>query len=324
MRLPLFCALALLSFVAVAQSPTSNPSSKPGLTPSEEKRAQAKELFLRAEASYKAGEFRKASETYQEAFALYQEPALLYNAGQCEYRLGKYEAALGFYRRYLQMVPNSPLRPDLERLFLMVEGVRQEEPKEVTPKEEPPKEAPKEEPTSTPVEEPPKETEPSIPQRSALISTESKGKSFSVQVRSKEEVFSCSDEVSAASPCLLRDLPEGELTIEMKVGKRATYKESFQMQEGGVAISVGHRGSIRRFVLVTSALFVAGSLRATIENKDNTWALGVPFLGGAYWSMRRKNRLWNKVTVTPAVPQESKPPQKEEEALSLGEVQVAP
>jgi hypothetical protein len=152
-----------------------------------------------------------------------------------------------------------------------------------------------------------------------LIYTGNESEHFFVKVRSKDEVFSCEKEVSATSPCLLKDLPKGELTVEMRAGKRAAYEKSFQMQDTGVEIKLTQRGGIRKFVLLTSMLFVGGSVLAAVENSGNTWVIGLPFVGGAFWSVRAKHRPWSKVTVTPSETKVESP-----DDLSLGESQVVP
>lgn len=267
--------LAVCSVTALAQpAPSSQPST------ADDKRTRAKERFFSAEASYQSGEYQKALVAYQEAYELSKEPALLYNVGQCHYKLAQYEKALASYKEYLRLVPNSPLRADLERLLIISEGVRQEPPKTPT-----------------------KPTPPTTPEgQVAYIYAVRDLQRFVVQVSSGEKVFHCAKEVTHKTPCALKGLPVGKLTLQVFFkGSSKPFEESFQMIQGGVQIQVAHRGTIRRILSLGSFLIVTSLLTSALTepNPGTDLVVAAPFAALGYWSARPKFRAWNKVTVTP-------------------------
>jgi tetratricopeptide (TPR) repeat protein len=107
----MFCCFGVMFFMA------STPAM--GQTQNDPALAQAK--YEEAEKYYKLGEFGAALPLYRESYLLSGEPELLFNMGQCNRQLGRYEEAIKNYKAYLRDVPNSPTRPDVERLILEVE-----------------------------------------------------------------------------------------------------------------------------------------------------------------------------------------------------------
>ncbi|HMF41404.1 MAG TPA: hypothetical protein VKQ32_11950 [Polyangia bacterium] len=75
----------------------------------------ARDLSDQALRQYQHGEFDAAIESFMGAFALSNNPGLLFNVAQA-YRLkGDCEHARDYYQRYLGAVPETPLKPSLER-----------------------------------------------------------------------------------------------------------------------------------------------------------------------------------------------------------------
>jgi tetratricopeptide (TPR) repeat protein len=74
--------------------------------------------FEMAEAKFNLGRFEEAAVDYQAAYQAEPLPAFLFNIGQCHRNLGNYERAQFYFRRYLELDPRSPNRPDAERLIV--------------------------------------------------------------------------------------------------------------------------------------------------------------------------------------------------------------
>jgi tetratricopeptide (TPR) repeat protein len=79
--------------------------------------ALAKKHNAEAEKLFNLGLFREAAAAYQRAYLAKPVPELLYNLGQCHKRLGAtadLEKAVFYYESFLNNVPATPLRPDVE------------------------------------------------------------------------------------------------------------------------------------------------------------------------------------------------------------------
>ena len=74
--------------------------------------------FEMAETKFNLGRFEEAAVDYQAAYEAEPLPAFLFNIGQCHRNLGNYERAPFYFRRYLELDPRSPNRPDAERLIV--------------------------------------------------------------------------------------------------------------------------------------------------------------------------------------------------------------
>ena len=82
----------------------------------------ARELSDQALRQYQNGEYDEAIESFAGAFALSNNPGLLFNVAQA-YRLkGDCEHARDYYQRYLGAVPETPLKPSLERRVAEMEA----------------------------------------------------------------------------------------------------------------------------------------------------------------------------------------------------------
>jgi tetratricopeptide (TPR) repeat protein len=100
-----------LSFVVWngASAAAATPDAGQDLTPT------ARELSDQALRQYQQGDFDAAIESFTGAFALSNNPGLLFNVAQA-YRLkGDCERARDYYQRYLSAVPDTPLKPSLDR-----------------------------------------------------------------------------------------------------------------------------------------------------------------------------------------------------------------
>jgi tetratricopeptide (TPR) repeat protein len=82
----------------------------------------ARALSDQALRQYQQGEYDAAIESFMGAFALSNNPGLLFNVAQA-YRLkGDCEHARDYYQRYLSTVPETPLKPSLERRLTEMEA----------------------------------------------------------------------------------------------------------------------------------------------------------------------------------------------------------
>ena len=73
--------------------------------------------FAMAEAKFNLGRFEEAVVDYQAAYEAEPLPAFLFNIGQCYRNVGNYERAQFYFRRYVELDPRSPNRPDAEQLI---------------------------------------------------------------------------------------------------------------------------------------------------------------------------------------------------------------
>jgi tetratricopeptide (TPR) repeat protein len=74
----------------------------------------AREHFEKGKAFMDLGKYNEAAAEYEAAYAAKPDPTLLLNLAQAHRQAGNAEKALRFYRKYLQYVPKSPYRADIE------------------------------------------------------------------------------------------------------------------------------------------------------------------------------------------------------------------
>jgi len=114
MRLNMWLAavLALLSIVSSGAS-----AQEEGAVPRE-----ARAAFEAGEAAYAAGRFEEALVYFERAYELTDEPDVLYNIATLQDRLRQDAAALASYRAYLEVVPDSEARANIEARIRVLEG----------------------------------------------------------------------------------------------------------------------------------------------------------------------------------------------------------
>lgn len=79
--------------------------------------ADAKQLFLKGERHFAAGEFAEALTLYQQAYQLRPLPGFHFNIGQCHRSLGQFEEAIAQFRLYLKKSDPPKHRADAEALI---------------------------------------------------------------------------------------------------------------------------------------------------------------------------------------------------------------
>ena len=112
---------ALLTVVVVAV--LGGPASR---TFAADETSAAREHAQKGKAFMDLGKYAEAAAEYEAAYADKQDPTLLLNLAQA-YRLdGNGNKAIFFYRKYLQHVPKSPYRADIEEngLVLTLRGFK--------------------------------------------------------------------------------------------------------------------------------------------------------------------------------------------------------
>src|SRR5262245_50959307 len=85
-------------------------------------REKAADRFEQREAHYNIQEYEEALAGYKEAYLLSKEPALLFNIGQCYRHLDRVEEALKSYRAFLREVPDTAVRPGVEKIIAELEA----------------------------------------------------------------------------------------------------------------------------------------------------------------------------------------------------------
>ena len=110
---------------------------------------QAKQLFRRADAHYKAGRYRDALTLYQRAYQLKPLAGFLFNIGQCYRALGKCQEAVAAFERYLASGNNPRTRKDAKALIADCRSASTEANAPAEQPEQPPDPAPADAPPST-------------------------------------------------------------------------------------------------------------------------------------------------------------------------------
>jgi tetratricopeptide (TPR) repeat protein len=88
----------------------------------------ARWLFNSARDAFEAGDYETALQRFQQSYQLSGRPALLYNIGTTYDRLRRDADALAAFERYLELVPDSPSRSEIEaRLTVLRASVQQAE-----------------------------------------------------------------------------------------------------------------------------------------------------------------------------------------------------
>ena len=81
----------------------------------------AREHAQKGKAFMDLGKYNEAAAEYEAAYAEKQDPTLLLNLAQAYRMAGNGNKAIFFYRKYLQHVPKSPYRADIEEKIATLE-----------------------------------------------------------------------------------------------------------------------------------------------------------------------------------------------------------
>jgi tetratricopeptide (TPR) repeat protein len=84
--------------------------------------SEGRNHLKRANALAGDGDCAAAIEEYSKAFELLGDPAVLFNRAECYRRTGDAENAVDDYRAFLEKVPNSPSRGDIEAKIVALEA----------------------------------------------------------------------------------------------------------------------------------------------------------------------------------------------------------
>ena len=140
--------IAALASALIAPPAIAKPADGKPPPPSEDARAQAKELSARAQAHFDLGEYEQAIADFKEAYRLFPSPGLLYNLGQAHRLKGDCTEALTMYRNYLRLAPETPHRAVVEKHITDMEACERAHKEASEPATLPPPDAP---PAETPV-----------------------------------------------------------------------------------------------------------------------------------------------------------------------------
>lgn len=97
--------LTVVGVVARVPSSQAPPSPSPA---SVQARREAKELFMKGQQAYQAGDYARAAQLFKEAYDREPAPALLYNLAQTYRVKGDRARAILYYERFLAAKPDSP------------------------------------------------------------------------------------------------------------------------------------------------------------------------------------------------------------------------
>jgi tetratricopeptide (TPR) repeat protein len=84
----------------------------PGFAQSD--KARAKALFEAGEIAYSEKDYTLALKNYESAYSEFRSSALLFNIAQCHRLLSHYQEALVAYQQFLEQVPQTPYRAEVE------------------------------------------------------------------------------------------------------------------------------------------------------------------------------------------------------------------
>lgn len=91
--------------------------------PNEAPALSAEKAYQQAETHYQSQEYQAALALYLQAYQINGEPAMLFNVAQCERHLGMHAEAITHFRAFLERVPASPYRKEIEELIKRSEDV---------------------------------------------------------------------------------------------------------------------------------------------------------------------------------------------------------
>ena len=86
-------------------------------TPPADPKAEARTLYLAAEAAFAEKKYDEAGELYRRANDAYADPIFVFDIAQCHRLAGRAEAAIAGYEEYLRISPDAPNRADVEKLL---------------------------------------------------------------------------------------------------------------------------------------------------------------------------------------------------------------
>jgi tetratricopeptide (TPR) repeat protein len=99
---------------------------------------EARQLFERGEAHYKAGLYSEALEEYEAGYAASPLPGFLINIAQCQRRLGDLERARTTYRKFIVVAPDSRFVPEVKSVIAELDKLLEERTATNAPSEPPP------------------------------------------------------------------------------------------------------------------------------------------------------------------------------------------
>jgi tetratricopeptide (TPR) repeat protein len=114
--------LGLASGVSYAPMSLAQPSSDEAPPAGGHDDQAARWLFNSARDAFEAGDYEAALDRFEQSFQLSNRPALLYNIGTTLDRLRRDADALAAFERYLELVPDSPNRGEIEARVLVLQG----------------------------------------------------------------------------------------------------------------------------------------------------------------------------------------------------------
>jgi len=104
---------------SAAAPPSAETSSSQASDP--DAKLRARRSYERAEAHFKAGNFREALAEYKAGYDAAALPGFLINIAQCQRRLGDLAGALTTYRKFVLVAPDSPFVPQVQGMIQELE-----------------------------------------------------------------------------------------------------------------------------------------------------------------------------------------------------------
>jgi tetratricopeptide (TPR) repeat protein len=83
--------------------------------------------FEQGSKAYAEADYRTALIAFKRAYDLSERPELLYNIGQCHRHLGEKREAVEVWKHFLELLPQTPDRPEIERIIATLERQNAEE-----------------------------------------------------------------------------------------------------------------------------------------------------------------------------------------------------
>lgn len=90
--------------------------------------ARARVYYDAGSEAYGAGDYETALAQFRRAFAASARPALHYNIGQAAERAGQIRVAIRSFERFVEEVPDSPRRPEVQRHLVVLRDGAEGEP----------------------------------------------------------------------------------------------------------------------------------------------------------------------------------------------------
>jgi tetratricopeptide (TPR) repeat protein len=121
-----WCSSMALCVGLLATSAAAQPRGRAAAHAEASDEGVARGLFQAGKAAYEAGRYEEALSYFEQAYEQSKRPRMLYNIGQAADRLRRDERALEAFREFLRVLPDDPVREEVEKRIAALERAEAE------------------------------------------------------------------------------------------------------------------------------------------------------------------------------------------------------